>query len=225
SSSLSLGDVSARKSASICPLIEFPPLNSISCSLNSMAYLATRPDFSGFAKTCFIGISLRTCIGCAWKYLRSFLVAYTRASMSFSNFGYFCSASCSVRLTKYTGAYFFPLSAINIALTFLFEAARYTVNVSTLVGITIVGSDSKHSFILWKASFAFVVHRTIFPLVQLFRVFMKGRAFYALFERNQFRAANFLPKLCTSLTILGGCRADMAFTLEGSALMPCFIIE
>ncbi|GJS14874.1 hypothetical protein Tco_0409346 [Tanacetum coccineum] len=68
SSSLSVGDVSTRKSASICPLID-------------------------------------------------------------------------VRLTKYTGAYFFPLPAINTALTFLFEAARYIVKVSPLVGITIVGSD------------------------------------------------------------------------------------
>ncbi|GJW66715.1 hypothetical protein Tco_0121139 [Tanacetum coccineum] len=121
SSTLSVGDVSARKSASICPLIEFLPLNSISCSPNSMAHLATRPDFSDFARTCFIGMSLRTCIGCAWKYLRSFLAAYTRASMSFSNSG-------------------------------------YTVKVSPLVGITIVGSDSKHSFILRKALFASVVH-------------------------------------------------------------------
>ncbi|GKB32160.1 hypothetical protein Tco_0871561 [Tanacetum coccineum] len=191
-SSLSLGDVSARKSASICPLIEFLPLNSISCSPSSMAHLATRPDFSGFAKTCFIGMSLRTCIGCAWKYLWSFLAAYTRASMSFSNSGYFCSASFSVRLTKYTGACFFPLATSNTGLTFLFEAARYTVR--------------SH-------------------LCLLSRVFMKGRAFSVLFERNLFRAANFLPKLCISLTVLGGCRADIAFTLEGSALIPCFVIR
>nr|GFA40856.1 hypothetical protein [Tanacetum cinerariifolium] len=52
--SLVKNDVSARKSASIYPLIEFRPLNFISCSPNSMAHLATRPDFSGFARTCFI---------------------------------------------------------------------------------------------------------------------------------------------------------------------------
>ncbi|GKD43615.1 hypothetical protein Tco_1268260, partial [Tanacetum coccineum] len=38
SSSLSVGDVSTRKSASICPLIEFMPLNSILCSPNLMAH-------------------------------------------------------------------------------------------------------------------------------------------------------------------------------------------
>nr|GEW84571.1 hypothetical protein [Tanacetum cinerariifolium] len=100
SSSFSVDDVYTRKSASIRPLIEFLPLNSISCSPNSMAHLATSPDLSGFARTCFIGKSLRTCIG--------------------------------VRLTKYTRAYFFPLSAINTALTFLFEGARYTIKVSPL---------------------------------------------------------------------------------------------
>nr|GEU37339.1 hypothetical protein [Tanacetum cinerariifolium] len=94
--SLFVDDVSARKSASIRPLIEFLPVNSISCSPNLMTHLATSPDFSCFARTCFIGMSLGTCTGCAWKYLWSFLAAYTRASMSFSNSGYFCSAPCSV---------------------------------------------------------------------------------------------------------------------------------
>ncbi|GJR06523.1 hypothetical protein Tco_0529507 [Tanacetum coccineum] len=57
--------VFARKSANICPLIEFLPLNSISCSPNSMAHLAMRPNFSGFARICFMGFSLRTCISTA----------------------------------------------------------------------------------------------------------------------------------------------------------------
>ncbi|GJR21251.1 hypothetical protein Tco_0969778 [Tanacetum coccineum] len=51
------------------------------------------------------------------------------------------------------------------------------------------------------------------------KVFMKGRDLSALFERNLFRAANYLLKLCISLTVFGGCRADMAFTLEGSELI------
>nr|GEZ10693.1 hypothetical protein [Tanacetum cinerariifolium] len=87
SSSLFVDDVSARKSASICTLIEFLPLNFILRSPNSMVHLATRFDFFGFARTCFISMSLRTCIGCAWKYLWSFLAAYTRENMSFSNTG------------------------------------------------------------------------------------------------------------------------------------------
>ncbi|GJU69223.1 hypothetical protein Tco_1255482, partial [Tanacetum coccineum] len=85
--------VSARKSANICPLIEFLPLNSISCSPNSMAHLAMRPDFSGFARIYFMGLSLRT-------------------------------SPCNVRVTKYTGICFFPLSAISTALTFSSEVAR-----------------------------------------------------------------------------------------------------
>ncbi|GKC42217.1 hypothetical protein Tco_1059939 [Tanacetum coccineum] len=98
----SVSGVSARKSTNIFPLIEFLPLNSISCSPNSMAHLAMQLDFS----------------------------AYTRASISFSNSGYFNSAPCNVRLTKYTGICFFPLSAINTALTFSFEVERECMDAS-----------------------------------------------------------------------------------------------
>nr|GEW51558.1 putative nucleotidyltransferase, ribonuclease H [Tanacetum cinerariifolium] len=129
----SVSGVSARKSANICPLIEFFPLNSISSSSNSIAHLATRPDFSGFARIYFMGLSLRTCIRRAWKYLRSFLAAYTRASISFSNSGYFNLASCNFRLTQYTRICFFPLSAINTVLTFSSEVARYIARVSPFV--------------------------------------------------------------------------------------------
>ncbi|GJZ63847.1 hypothetical protein Tco_0620268 [Tanacetum coccineum] len=45
--SYSFEGVSARKSASICPLTEFLPLNSILCSPNSIAHLAIRLNFSG----------------------------------------------------------------------------------------------------------------------------------------------------------------------------------
>ncbi|GJR20388.1 hypothetical protein Tco_0968915 [Tanacetum coccineum] len=93
---LSGSGVSARKSANICPLIEFLPLNSISCSPNSMAHLAMLPNF----------------------------LAYMRANISFSNSGYFNSALCNVRLTKYTGICFFPLSAISTAPTISYEVAR-----------------------------------------------------------------------------------------------------
>ncbi|GKB93982.1 hypothetical protein Tco_0980119 [Tanacetum coccineum] len=68
---LSGSGVSARKSANIFPLIKFLPLNSILCSPNSMAYLAMRPDFSSFARICFMGLSLRTspCIARLTKYM------------------------------------------------------------------------------------------------------------------------------------------------------------
>nr|GEW83453.1 hypothetical protein [Tanacetum cinerariifolium] len=64
------------------------------------------------------------------------------------------------------------------------------------------------------------VHKGKYELFQLWaaRVFMKGRAFLALFERNLFRAANFLVKLCISLTVLGGYRADMPLPLRGLPL-------
>ncbi|GJT88689.1 hypothetical protein Tco_1070406 [Tanacetum coccineum] len=55
----SVSGVSARKSANICPLIEFLPLNLISCSPNSMAHLAMRSNFFGFARICFMGFSLK----------------------------------------------------------------------------------------------------------------------------------------------------------------------
>nr|GEU30008.1 hypothetical protein [Tanacetum cinerariifolium] len=42
--------VSTRKSASIFPLVEFCPLNLMSCSPSLMAHLAIRPDFSGLAR-------------------------------------------------------------------------------------------------------------------------------------------------------------------------------
>ncbi|GKA91019.1 hypothetical protein Tco_0812889 [Tanacetum coccineum] len=50
-----------------------------------MAYLATRPDFSGLASVCLMGTLVRTIIGCAWKYLQSLLATCTSANMSFSN--------------------------------------------------------------------------------------------------------------------------------------------
>ncbi|GJT21620.1 hypothetical protein Tco_0891557 [Tanacetum coccineum] len=159
SSSLSVGDVSIRKSASICPLIEFLPLNSISCSPNSMAHLATRPDFSWFF--CQDLLYRHVTDNLYWVHLEissELPCGVHEGKYELFQLRVLFSALCSVRLTKYTGSCFFPLSAINTALTFLFEAARYTVNVSPLVGITIVGSDSKHSFILRKASFASVVH-------------------------------------------------------------------
>nr|GEX13938.1 reverse transcriptase domain-containing protein [Tanacetum cinerariifolium] len=49
-SSTSTEGVLAKKSANTCPLIELHPLNSMSCSPDSIAYLATRPDFSGLAR-------------------------------------------------------------------------------------------------------------------------------------------------------------------------------
>ncbi|GKC10573.1 hypothetical protein Tco_1007355 [Tanacetum coccineum] len=99
----SVSGVSARKSANICPLIEFLPLNSISCSPNSMAHLAMRPDFSGFARIYFIGLSLRTCIG---------------------------SVSCSAY--EVYGDLFLSLSAISTALTFSSEVARLRLPPSSI---------------------------------------------------------------------------------------------
>ncbi|GJW64858.1 hypothetical protein Tco_0116742 [Tanacetum coccineum] len=49
--------VSTKKFASIWPLTELRPLNSISCSPSSIAYLAIRPDFLGLARICFMGLS------------------------------------------------------------------------------------------------------------------------------------------------------------------------
>ncbi|GJR30604.1 hypothetical protein Tco_1106836 [Tanacetum coccineum] len=95
--SSSLEGVSSRKSANICPLTEFLTLNSISCSPNSIAYLAMRPDFSSLART----------------------------------------SPCSVRLTKYTGTCFLPLSVINTALILSSEAARYIIK---LLSVRIKGS-------------------------------------------------------------------------------------
>ncbi|GJZ03711.1 hypothetical protein Tco_0536986 [Tanacetum coccineum] len=150
---------------------------------------------------------------------------YTRASMSFSSSGYSSSAPCTVRLTKYTGTCFFPLSAINSALMLSSEAARYTIKVSPLTGAVTIGSASKSSFILRKALSAFVVHWIIFPLVQFFRVHMMGRVFSAPFERKRFIVANFLPRLCISLTDLGSCKSNIALTFEGFALISCLVMR
>nr|GEV08527.1 hypothetical protein [Tanacetum cinerariifolium] len=138
SSSLFVDDVSTRKSASICPLIEFLPLNSISCSFNTMAYL--------------VRLEISSELPCRVH----------KGKYEFSNSGYFCSAPFSVRLTKYTGACFFPLSSINTALTFLSEATRYTVKVSPLAGITIA---SKKYFIryLWRFSSPNLVTELLLP--------------------------------------------------------------
>ncbi|GKE11611.1 hypothetical protein Tco_1415162 [Tanacetum coccineum] len=92
----SVSDLSARKLANICPLIEFVSLNSISCSPNSMAHLAMRPNFSGFARIYFIGLSLRTCIG---------------------------SVSCSAY--EVYGDLFLSLYAISTALTFIIITKQF----------------------------------------------------------------------------------------------------
>ncbi|KAJ0834507.1 hypothetical protein HanRHA438_Chr16g0744401 [Helianthus annuus] len=70
------------------------------CSPSSMAHLANRPEFSGFSSTLLIGWSVTTCIGCAWKYLRSLLAVWTRARASFSKGGYLVSANFRVLLKK-----------------------------------------------------------------------------------------------------------------------------
>ncbi|GKF83370.1 hypothetical protein Tco_0245026, partial [Tanacetum coccineum] len=71
------------------------------------------------------------------------------------------------------------------------------------MGAVTVGSASKSSFILRKASSASAVHWTIFPLVQLLSVHIKRSVLSAPFERKGFRAANFLLRFCISLTYLG----------------------
>ncbi|GJX46026.1 hypothetical protein Tco_0271216 [Tanacetum coccineum] len=55
--------VSARKSASIFPLIELHPLNLMSCSPSSMAHLAILPNFLGLARICLMGLSVNTLWG------------------------------------------------------------------------------------------------------------------------------------------------------------------
>ncbi|GJV72642.1 hypothetical protein Tco_1492637 [Tanacetum coccineum] len=118
-----------------------------------------------------------------------------------------------------------PLSAINTALILSSKAAGYIIRVSPLMGAVTVDSASKSSFILQKASSAFAVHWTIFPLVQLLSVRLKGSVLSALFERKRFRAANFLLRFYISLTDLGGCRSEIAFTFEGLAFIPCLVMR
>ncbi|GKA15700.1 hypothetical protein Tco_0695447 [Tanacetum coccineum] len=52
-----------ENTASICPSTELRPLNSMSCSPSSMAYLAILPDFSGLARICLMGLSVNTLMG------------------------------------------------------------------------------------------------------------------------------------------------------------------
>ncbi|GJY41990.1 hypothetical protein Tco_0429260 [Tanacetum coccineum] len=59
-------DVFARKSARIFPLTELRPLNSMSCSLNSIAHLAILLDFSSLARICLMILSVSTLMG-TWK--------------------------------------------------------------------------------------------------------------------------------------------------------------
>ncbi|GJV75477.1 hypothetical protein Tco_1507061, partial [Tanacetum coccineum] len=73
-----------EKSFGICVSLDPCSPNSMSCSPNSMAYLAIRPDFSELMSICLTGASVNTLMGCPWKYLQSLLAACTSAKISFS---------------------------------------------------------------------------------------------------------------------------------------------
>ncbi|PWA85222.1 hypothetical protein CTI12_AA135830 [Artemisia annua] len=73
----------ARNSAMICPLIECLDPKVISCSLSSIAHFDILPVYSWFDRTCFRGLSVRTCIGCAWKYLLNRLDDSSRVNTNF----------------------------------------------------------------------------------------------------------------------------------------------
>nr|GEY64288.1 hypothetical protein [Tanacetum cinerariifolium] len=130
-----------------------------------------------------------------------------------------------VQLTKYTGICFLPLPTINTALKLSSEAMRYIIKVSPLMGAVTVSSASKSSFILRKASSAFAIYWTIFSLVQLLSVRIKGSVLSAPFERKRFRATNFLLRFYISLTDLGGCSSEISFTFEGLAFIPCLVMR
>lgn len=77
--SSSVDEVSTKKSTSAYPLMAFLEQYLISCSPSLIDHFMSRPDASGYSNTCLSGESVRTFIGCDWKYGRNFLVACTKA--------------------------------------------------------------------------------------------------------------------------------------------------
>ncbi|GJS95242.1 hypothetical protein Tco_0802210 [Tanacetum coccineum] len=60
---------------------------------------------------------------------------------------------------------------------------------------------------------------------QFFSTFRKGSALSVPFERNRLKAASFSLRHCISLTVLGSFKSKIAFTFEGLALIPLFVIR
>ncbi|GJY92901.1 hypothetical protein Tco_0508683 [Tanacetum coccineum] len=61
--------------------------------------------------------------------------------------------------------------------------------------------------------------------VSTFEYFEEGKGSFAPFDRKRLRAAIFLLRLCTSLSVFGCLTSVMAFTFEGLARIPCLVMR
>ena len=98
------------------------------------------------------GRSISTTMGCAWKYVRSFLVATRRASATCSRWLYRVSTSAKDLLTKNTGLCFLFSSSLNrAALTETSETAKYTKSVSPASGLARTEGSRRYCLIAVRA--------------------------------------------------------------------------
>jgi hypothetical protein len=105
------------------------------------------------------------------------------------------------------------------------DAAMYIYSISPLIGVVSVGRISMNSFNFWKAASASILHWKIFLSIHPLRVLKNGSDRSAPFDKNLLKAASFPLRLCTSFNVFGDCRSVIAFTFEGFALIPCFVIK
>ncbi|GKC88560.1 hypothetical protein Tco_1149209 [Tanacetum coccineum] len=71
-----------------------------------------------------------------------------------------------------------------------------------------------------NAFFASAVHWKSLLFMQFFRVLKKGNDFSADLDKNMFKLASFLLRLCTSFNVLGDCSFTTTSAFSGHALIP-----
>nr|GEW61336.1 reverse transcriptase domain-containing protein [Tanacetum cinerariifolium] len=81
-------------------------------------------------------------------------------------------------------------------------------------------SFCKHKINLEKASPASAVYHMVFLCVQILSALKNESDFSTPFERNRLSVANFLLRVYTSLSILGGSKSMTSLAFKGLALIP-----
>ena len=141
------------------------------------------------------GRSVRTTMGCAWKYGWSFLVATWRANAAYSRWLYWVFASAKDLVTKNTGLCFIFSSSLNkAALIETSETAKYTKSVSPASRLARTEGFTRYCLIIVRALSHSSFHSAwLAPL----RVTKNGLRRSVNQEMNRPKAANQPVNCCT----------------------------
>ena len=139
--------------------------------------------------------------------------------LSFSIKGYLFFAPWKARLVKYTRFCTPFFSLIKAVLTVAGETTRYRNNSSP--GLDELNNDGEERYVFRSSNtyWHLVVHSNEF-----FNAQKEGRHLPVTFEMNLFSVATLLFRLCTSLTIFGGCNSIMACIFSRLTSIPLWDI-